>query len=187
MKNSKKKFFFDLKSYELLYESLPKEQADRIKKIATDILVHNKTMKESLKVSDQQLEALYTIGYSRFKLYQFEEAKCFFQLLSLIDHHEPKYKLGIAACYRMSGDIERAIIMYQALIHQNPKYIDAYINLAECFFRTEDWESLEEIFALIDLYIDIQPLNRFNVVRYQTLRSKYAIRADQDMKKTVAN
>lgn len=182
MKNQKKDFFFDVKSYELLYESLPKDQADRIKNTAIDMLVNNKSMKESLKLSAQQLEALYTIGHSRFKLYQFEEAKSFFQLLSILDHNEPKYPLAIAACYRMSGDIERAIIMYQILIHKHPKYIDAYINLAECFFRTEDWESVEEIFTLIDLYIDVQPLNRFNGVRYQTLRSKYDIRVEQDMK-----
>jgi tetratricopeptide (TPR) repeat protein len=176
----RKKNLFDIEAYQFLYDSLPKDQADRIQKTAVDILVNNKSMKESMKVSDQQLEALYAIGYSRFKLHQFEEAKSFFQLLAILDHKEPKYPHAVAACYRMSGDIYRAIIMYQILIHQHPKYIDAYINLAECFFRIEDWSSLVLIFDLIDAYIKISPLNRFNDKRYQTLRSKYLIRSHED-------
>ena len=180
MSQSKKKSnLFDLNNFKVIYEALPKEQADRIKKIAADVLINNKSVKESMKISGQQLEALYAIGYSRFKLHQFEEAKSFFQLLTILDHGEPKYVLGTAACYRMLGDFDRAIIMYEVLIHQHPKYIDAYINLCECFFRVEDWDGLLEIFELIELYIKIEPLNRFNDRRYQTLRSKYLIRLNE--------
>ncbi len=186
MKKSKKNSsMFDINAYEAIYRALPKDRSDQLKKMLVDVLVDNKSIKECMSLGDNQLEALYTLGYSRFKLHKFEEAKSIFQLLSIMDHHEPKYTLAIAACYRMSGDFEHAIVMYQILIQKHPKYIDAYINLSECYFRLEEWSNLEAIFDLIDRYCRMTPLNRFNQKRFQTIRSKYNIRFEQEKSKAV--
>ncbi len=184
MKKTKNKGgMFDIDAYDAIYSALPKAQSDQLKKMLVDVLVDNKSIKECMHIGDNQLEALYTLGYSRFKLHKFEEAKSIFQLLSIMNHHEPKYTLAIAACYRMSGDFEHAIVMYQILMQKHPKYIDAYINLSECYFRLEEWDNLVAIFDLIDCYCRMTPLNRFNQKRFQTIRSKFNIRFEQEKSK----
>jgi tetratricopeptide (TPR) repeat protein len=174
-KKLQKNSFFDLKSYEKYFKLLGEDQ-DSLKHLLNQLLVENKSLKSSIGIDNDYLEAFYSLGYSRFKLHKLDEAKSIFQLLSILDHENPKYNLAIAACYRMQGDFNRAIIMYYVLINNHPKYVDAYINLSECLFKIEDWVRLDETFALIEKLIKLQPLSRFNQNRYQVIVSKRQLR-----------
>lgn len=159
--------------------ALSKEE-DLLKQALYELLHKGKTVKDIIGADAEQMEALYSIGYSQFKMQNFDMAKNFFQFLAMVDHTNPKYTLAIAACFRMEEQYEQAIVLYHMIMQAHPKYVDAYINICECFFKIEEWESLTGVFKLIEKLNTFQPLSKFNAQRYQVLQQKYQLRMQSD-------
>ena len=70
------------------------------------------TLKMLHDVPSDTIEHIYAIGYSFFQSGRVEQAMKVFQLLSLLDHYQPRFFIGLGAARQEIGDYLLAIDAY---------------------------------------------------------------------------
>ncbi len=70
------------------------------------------TFKELKNLSDESMEAIYSVAYNLYHGGRYDEAKKVFQFLCFYDHYNQKYFLGLGACQMMEQDFETAIELF---------------------------------------------------------------------------
>ena len=125
--------------------SLETEESDTLSKI-TDFL--NNRSSESggalPQLSPDSLSALYAMAYELYRNGKYEDGKCFFRFLTLVDSFERKYWMGLGACYQMLKAYPEAIECYSAAAIQEP--MDPYVHLhaADCYFHMNNLDKAKE-------------------------------------------
>ena len=93
--------------------------------------------KDSLPTfSSESLAAMYAMGYELYRNGKYEDALAFFKLLTLSNSFERKYLMGLAACYQMLKDYEKALECYSAAAIQNSTDPYVHWHAADCFFHS---------------------------------------------------
>ena len=108
--------------------------ADSIKSLVRD----NATLKQLKGISNEELEAIYSLAFGYYNTGRFEEALKLFQFLVLFDHLNKKYWLGLGAVQQVMKDYTNAIASYgycSFLDLTNPK---PQLHVAECFLALGD-------------------------------------------------
>lgn len=107
---------------------------DAVKKMTDEAVVP----KDMLKLSDQYVEGIYGQAYRLYNTGKYVESGRLFQLLIMINSLEPKYLLGLAACFHMLKDYKNAVETYTicSLLDSEspiPHYhcSDCYINIGD--------------------------------------------------------
>lgn len=86
-------------------------------------------------LSDEEMEAIYAIGYSHFQAGKFEEAEKLFKALLLLDHLEKKYWFAFGGVREAQRDFKSALHAYQTcafldIDNPKPQYHCAVCHLA---------------------------------------------------------
>lgn len=71
------------------------------------------TLAQIRGLTDEDLEGLYSIGYSEYGQKNYERAESMFQFLCMFDHLKPKFWLGLGMSRQKLGKYEAAV---QALV-----------------------------------------------------------------------
>ena len=90
------------------------------------------TFKELKNLSDDSMEAIYSVAFNLYQGGRYEEAKKIFQFLCFYDHYQKKYFLGLGACQMMFQDYETAIELFSfasALDTDDPR---AMLYIGDC-------------------------------------------------------
>lgn len=96
------------------------------------------TLGELKGISHQELEAVYSLGFTHYRTGRYEDAAKLFQFLVLFDHLNPKYWLALGAVQQVAKDYKAAIASYgyaSFLDLENPK---PQLHAAECFLALGD-------------------------------------------------
>jgi type III secretion system low calcium response chaperone LcrH/SycD len=88
---------------------LPKITDKQIEEIANRFLTQGATFKDLKGITDEELEAVYSVAYNLFTNRRYEEAEDAFKLLCFLDHLSKKFWLGLGACRRAREDYQGAI------------------------------------------------------------------------------
>jgi predicted Zn-dependent protease len=107
------------------------------------IVSGNFDIKEYYGISDEGLEAIYTVAYEMFKHKQYEEAKGVFTILCVLEPTSIRYLSACGSTYFMLEDYLNASQFFRiALIHGDytPKTL---LRLAECTVKLELLELAE--------------------------------------------
>ena len=110
-------------------------------KIANDVqtLIEKRaTLKQMKGVSNEELEAVYSLAFGYYQTGKYEEAHKLFQFLVLFDHLNAKYWLGLGAVQQVMKDFQNAVVSYgycSFLKLDNPK---PQLHAAECFLAMGD-------------------------------------------------
>ncbi|WP_201772472.1 SycD/LcrH family type III secretion system chaperone [Endozoicomonas elysicola] len=70
------------------------------------------TFKDLKNMSDDAMEAIYSVAYNLYQSGKYEEAKKVFQFLCFYDHFNRKYFLGLGACQQMQKQYDSAIEIF---------------------------------------------------------------------------
>lgn len=90
-------------------------------------------------LTDEQMEALYALGYQYYQVGNYKDAKNIFTALCLYDCHEPKYFMGLGGCLQGLGEYKNAADTYSVactitgLIDPEPMYFAAI-----CLLKNND-------------------------------------------------
>ena len=122
------------------------------KKIADDVktlIEKSSTLKQMKGVTNDELEAVYSLAFSYYQTGKYEEAHKLFQFLVLFDHLNAKYWFGLGAAQQALKDFQNAAVSYgycSFLKLDNPK---PQLHAAECFLALGDRKSAASaLFAL---------------------------------------
>ncbi|EIV8642934.1 SycD/LcrH family type III secretion system chaperone VcrH [Vibrio parahaemolyticus] len=104
------------------------------------------TLKMLHDVSADTIEHIYAVGYNFFQSEKIEQAAKVFQLLSMLDHYQPRFFIGLGAARQELGEYLQAIdaYSYAALVDINdprPPF-----HSAECHLKLEQLTEAESGF-----------------------------------------
>ncbi|MDW3168846.1 MULTISPECIES: SycD/LcrH family type III secretion system chaperone VcrH [unclassified Vibrio] len=104
------------------------------------------TLKMLHDVSQDTIEHIYAVGYNFFQSGKIEQAAKVFQLLSMLDHYQARFFIGLGAARQELGEYLQAIdaYSYAALVDANdprPPF-----HSAECHLKLEQLTEAESGF-----------------------------------------
>ena len=111
---------------------------ERISEAARRLAQDNATLKELKGVTNDELEAVYSLGFSYYNTGKFEDAQKLFEFLVLFDHLSSKYWFALGAVQQARKDYEKAVASYgysSFLDLENPK---PQYHAAECLLAMGD-------------------------------------------------
>lgn len=97
-----------------------------------------KLPREAWKISDAKIEELYSQGYRLYNTGRYKEAVLLFRTLIMINPEEPKYYMGLAACFHMQKEFKNAVETYtlcSILDGDNPIPL---FHSSDCFIQSGD-------------------------------------------------
>ena len=125
---------------------------DQIAAAARAFLEDATTLGELKGISRQELEAVYSLGFTHYRTGRYEDAAKLFQFLVLFDHLNPKYWLALGAVQQVAKDFKGAVASYayaSFLDLENPK---PQLHAAECFLALGDKENALSSLDALDEY-----------------------------------
>lgn len=123
---------------------------DIIMKAAESFIKDGTTLKEFKGISNDELEAVYSLAFGYYQTGRYEEAAKLFQFLVLFDHLNAKYWFGLGAVQQVSKDYKNALTSYgysSFLDLSNPK---PQLHSAECFIALGDKENAASALTALD-------------------------------------
>ena len=160
---------------------------ERVKALIED----QATLKQLKGVTNDELEAVYSLAFSYYRTGKFEEALKLFQFLVLFDHLNAKYWFGQGAVQQVLKDYQGAVVSYgycSFLKLDNPK---PQLHAAECFLALGDKRNAASALEALDAYCpkdtDIGREYRAKAAKLRELvgEEAFAALAKEDEKKAV--
>ena len=130
----------------------PAISQEQIAEAARKFVSDYATLGELKGISRQELEAVYSLGFTHYRTGRYEDASKLFQFLVLFDHLNPKYWLALGAVQQVAKDYKGAIASYgyaSFLDLENPK---PQLHAAECFLALGDKENAVSAILALEEY-----------------------------------
>ena len=93
-------------------EDLNQTDSDELEAMMIEFFGKGGTFKELKDMSDDSMEAIYSVAYNLYQGGKYEEAQKVFQFLCFYDHFNRKYFMGLGACQQMMKQYEQAIEIF---------------------------------------------------------------------------
>lgn len=107
--------------------------------------------KDALGLTDAMVEGVYGQAYRLYNTGKYKEAIQVFRLLMMINSTEPKYAMGLAACFHMSKDYKTAVNTYSIVGIIDPENPISFYHASDCFMQMGD-----PVSALVSLEMAIK-------------------------------
>lgn len=96
------------------------------------------SIQDILGVSDESTEAIYGQGYLLFNTGRYKDASEIFKLLIMMNSTEPKYMMGLAACYHMLKEYQSAASTYLLVSTIDTNTPIPYFHASDCYIQIGD-------------------------------------------------
>ena len=110
------------------------------------------TLKELKGISNDEMEAVYSLAFNYYRTGKFDEAEQLFNFLALFDHLNPKFWMGVGAVRQVKKDFPGAVQAYgyaSFLDLNNPK---PQLHAAECFLAMGDKRNAASSLEALDRF-----------------------------------
>jgi type III secretion system low calcium response chaperone LcrH/SycD len=103
--------------------------------LALDLMAGRATLGDVVGITDEELEALYALGYRYYCCGKYEHALSFFRFLCLHRHTDARSWLSLAAASQMLEDTEGAVQAYRLAALLNSEDPQIPLRAAECLVK----------------------------------------------------
>lgn len=117
---------------------------EQITQLVSSFLKEGNTFKHLKNISEDTMNAIYSVAYNLYTNAKYSEAQNIFQFLCLFDHFEKKYWMGLAASRQMLKQYEPAITAYglaAVLDLEDPK---PSLHAADCYLSMGNYHAAEQ-------------------------------------------
>jgi type III secretion system low calcium response chaperone LcrH/SycD len=129
------------------------------------------TAKDALGLTDAMVEGVYGQAYRLYNTGKYKEAIRIFKLLLMINSTEPKYAMGLAACFHLEKDYKLATNVYSLVGILDPENPIPFYHASDCFLQMND-----PISALISLEMAIKRAG--DKPEFHTLKDRAVLTAE---------
>ncbi len=112
--------------------------AAQVAEITLSFLKTGVLPKEALGFNDAKVEAIYGQAYRLYNTGRYPEAIELFRLLIGLDSAEPRYTLGLAACFHMMKEYENAAKIYLVAAMLDPENPVPNFHASDCYIQMKD-------------------------------------------------
>ena len=119
---------------------------------AAKAFANGATLKEVRGITNDELEAVYSLGFGYYTTGKFAEAQKLFEFLVLFDHLNTKYWFALGAVQQAQKQFQKAIASYgysSFLDLENPK---PQYHAAECFLALGDKTNAASAIMALEQY-----------------------------------
>jgi type III secretion system low calcium response chaperone LcrH/SycD len=127
--------------------------------------------KDALGLTDAMVEGVYGQAYRLYNTGKYKEAVQIFRLLLMINSTEPKYAMGLAACFHMMKDYQSAVNTYSIVGIIDPESPISFYHSSDCFIQMGD-----PLSALVSLEMAIKRAG--DKPEYKTLKDRATLTAE---------
>lgn len=96
------------------------------------------TPKDAMGLTDAMVEGIYGQAYRLYNTGKYRDASQLFRLLIMLNTTEPKYAMGLAACFHMLKEYRAAIDTYTIVSMINPESPIPYFHASDCMIQMGD-------------------------------------------------
>ncbi|MBR4171079.1 MAG: SycD/LcrH family type III secretion system chaperone [Kiritimatiellae bacterium] len=110
------------------------------------------TIKELKGITNDEMEAVYSLAFNYYRTGRYDEAEKLFNFLALFDHLNAKFWIGVGAVRQVKKDFSGAVQAYgyaSFLDLNNPR---PQLHAAECFLAMGDKRNAASSLEALDAY-----------------------------------
>ncbi len=123
--------------------------AQQIEEIVTAVVKGETTLQEVKGFSDEQMEAIYSIGYNLYQVGKYQDAVQVFSWLGVFNPFMSKYWLGLGASLQMLKNFENALNAYAvAAITSVPEDPVPHLHAGECYLGMDNLDEAAKAFQM---------------------------------------
>jgi type III secretion system low calcium response chaperone LcrH/SycD len=124
-------------------DSIPQEE---LQELVETFFETGATFKDLRGLTDETMEAIYSVAYNLYQNGKFEDALKIFQFLCFYDHYNKKYYMGLGACRQMLKQYAEAIdtFTYASILDSSDPTPPLYA--ADCHLALGNLEAAESGF-----------------------------------------
>lgn len=162
-------------------ESIGQKKGADVSKMSGNILKNANSIKDILGVSDESTESVYGQAYLLYNTGRYRDAAEIFRLLIMLNSTEPKYIMGLAACFHMLKEYQSAGSTYNLVSILDPENPIPYFHASDCYLQLGD-----KMTAAVMLDMTIKKAG--NKPEFATLQQRAKITLDalkKDLSKSV--
>ncbi len=124
-----------------LGKKLGEEVSSRQKKVENNLFKQAVKPKDLLRMNQTMVEGIYGQAYRLYNTGKYQEAMHIFRYLIMLDSTEPKYLMGLAACFHMIKEFDNATELYALCSALDPKNPIPYYHATDCYMQMKDYTS----------------------------------------------
>lgn len=102
-------------------------------------------------LSPEEIEVIYSLGFSSYQAGHFDEAEKIFRFTCMVSHLEPKYYLALGGALAAQRKYDEAITTYAYVLLIDLDNVEAYARIADCYLvlgnAEEATKALDEVVA----------------------------------------
>ncbi len=124
-----------------------KELSEKELAVLADDFLKGETQLWELKgMTREDVEAIYTIGYTMYANGRYKDASNVFLVLTFLDSMNGMYWKALAASRQMTKEFQLALTAYLMALSLDPQDVTLLMHIAECFMSLEEPVEAENMF-----------------------------------------
>ncbi len=151
------------KAVENVGSELKARKEKDLKILSGNLFKRDYLMKDILGMSDNMVEGIYGQAYRLYNNGKYKDAAHLFRLLIMLNSTEPKYLMGLAACFHMMKEYKSATETYTLCAMLDGDNPLPHFHSSDCYLQMKDAGS-----AIISLTMAIKRTE--NKPEYNTLK-----------------
>lgn len=134
-----------------LGSAIKKDEGDHVQQVIQRTTRKGASPKDVLGLTDAMVEGIYGQAYRLYNTGKYKDASQLFRLLLMINSSEPKYVMGLAACFHLLKEYQSAVDTYALLGVIDAQNPIPFYHCSDCFIQMND-----RISAIISLEMAIK-------------------------------
>lgn len=110
----------------------------KIKEVLTKVAVGGMAPKDAMGFDDNFIAMIYSTAFNHYQSGKYAEGLDIFEVLRALDPADPRYCLGIGACYQKMKKYMEATPYYIAAAALEPSSPLPYYYASECFLKSDN-------------------------------------------------
>ena len=115
------------------------------------------TVAELRGITREELEAVYALAHDYYRTGRYDDAETLFRALTMLDHLNEKYWMGLGAVHQVKKQWDEAVKVYAMVSGAfDLKNVKAPYYAAECFLAKGDRVNAKAAIEHVKLYADVK-------------------------------
>lgn len=123
--------------------------SETLEMIAQELFENKSTIAELRGLSEDELEAIYTLGFNAYRQGKYQDAAQTFSMLTVYNHFEAKYHKGLAASCQMMELFPEAVQAYGGALAIDPLDPEPKLHIAECLIALGEIDDAKEMLRYV--------------------------------------
>lgn len=119
-------------------ENIHRTHGEDFNKITNKAIKNSGLIKDIIGLSDESAESIYSQAYLLYNTGKYNDAAELFRLLIMLNATEPKYIMGLAACFHMMKEYDGAASAYSLVSIVDAENPIPYFHSSDCYIQLGD-------------------------------------------------